>query len=315
MPPLRLGTRASALARWQAQWVAGRLRENHVEVELISIATTGDRQQGPIDLIGGRGQGIFTKEIQRALLEGRIDLAVHSLKDLPTGETPGLALAAVPERGPVADVLVGPRGLQNLPPKTVIGTGSLRRRAQLLHVRPDLEMKDVRGNVETRLRKLEQGDYDALVLAEAGLRRLGFERHIADMLPLDLMLPAVGQGALALETRADDRATRKIVVSLDHWPTHLAVSAERVMLATLQGGCLAPIAALGRVEPTQLSLTGRVMSRDGVKQLEADHSMALPSDFENRNEGQTDAEQLGRQVAEFLLAQGAGELIRAARTP
>ena len=317
MPPLRLGTRASALAQWQAEWVATRLRASDVEVELIPITTTGDRQPGPIEVIGGGGQGVFTKEIQRALLDDRIDLAVHSLKDLPTGEPQGLTLAAVPERGAVADVLVSvavhEHSIQNLTKKAVVGTGSLRRRTQLLHIRSDLEMKDVRGNVETRLRKLEQGDYDALILAEAGLRRLGFERYIAAVLPLDLMLPAIGQGALALETRADDRATCRSAALLDHWPTHLAVLAERAMLSTLQGGCLAPIAALGRVEQMQLTLTGRVMGRDGVEMLEANHAVTLTPHTEEETQCRNDAEQLGRQVAGSLLAQGAKRLIDASR--
>lgn len=353
--PIRLGTRASALARWQAEWVAARLREQGAEVELVPISTTGDQQQGTIQAIGG--QGVFTKEIQRALLDGRIDLAVHSLKDLPTGDLSGLCLAAVPERGPVADVLVTNtnkgvgslcaavstdtnKGNGNL--NTVVtnsdskdsrplyvGTGSLRRRAQLLHVRPDLQMKDVRGNVETRLRKLEQGDFDAIVLAEAGLRRLGLDCHIDQVLPLEVMLPAVGQGALGLETRADDRVTLAIVAALDHPPTHAAVLAERAMLAALQGGCLAPIAGLGCAEGGHLKLTGRVISHDGVKRLDftaqTDLSLSIQSSVdgpkESRSGGQladwasvaSAAVQLGQRVADALLAQGAGELIGAAR--
>ena len=190
---IRLGTRASPLARWQAEWVAAQLRGRGIEVELVPITTAGDRAAGAIEEIGGRG--VFTKEIQLALLEGRIDLAVHSLKDLPTAATPGLSLAAVPERGPPGDALVLPPessrhtpcaasahgvcGLHSLPQGAAIGTGSLRRRAQLLHFRPDLQMKDIRGNVDTRLRKLHEGGYDALLLAEAGLRRLGLAHEIA----------------------------------------------------------------------------------------------------------------------------------------
>jgi hydroxymethylbilane synthase len=365
---LRLGTRASALAQWQAEWVAARLRERGAKVELAPITTTGDRQQGTIRAIAGQGpeQGVFTKEIQRALLDGRIDLAVHSLKDLPTGATPenlpspfgrgaggeggvapGLCLAAVPERGPVGDVLVcsrhtpcadrfvgaavvlPPRGgsttatptpcahLECLPRGAVVGTGSLRRRAQLLHVRPDLDVRDVRGNVETRLRKLERADFDALILAEAGLRRLGLAQHITQALPLELMLPAVGQGALALETRGDDHATRELAAALDHRCTHVAVLAERAMLAALQGGCRAPVAALGCVEADQLTLIGRVIGQDGVELLEASESITiLPSPFGRGagGEGCDQATQLGRKVAEALLAQGAGELIKASRT-
>jgi hydroxymethylbilane synthase len=300
--PLRLGTRASALARWQAEWVASQLRQRGITVELTPIATTGDRQLGAIESIGG--QGVFTKEIQLALLDGRIDLAVHSLKDLPTVTAPGLCLAAVPERAAAGDVLISSRGasLADLPAGAVIGTGSLRRRTQLLHFRRDLEMKDIRGNIDTRLRKLHESDYDAVVLAEAGLRRLGFEAQITQMLPLDIMLPAPGQGALALEIRADDEPTRRTVAQLDHPPTHAAVAAERAMLAALQGGCLGPIAALGQVEVGRLTLIGRVLGRDGVRRIEAHETATL-----------AEAVALGRQVADALLTQGAGELICAAR--
>ena len=181
-----------------------------IEVELTPIATTGDRRREAIESIGG--QGLFTKEIQLALLDGRIDLAVHSLKDLPTAETPGLCLAAVPERGPAGDALISAGGasLDELPRGATIGTGSPRRRAQLLHVRRDLKMQDIRGNVDTRLRKLREGGYDAVVLAEAGLRRLGLAGQISQRLPLEIVLPAVGQGALALEIRLDDAATRGV---------------------------------------------------------------------------------------------------------
>jgi hydroxymethylbilane synthase len=359
--PLRLGTRASALARWQADWVAAQLRQRGIDVLLVPITTTGDRQSGTIGTLGG--QGVFTKEIQLALLDGRIDLAVHSLKDLPTAALPQatvhtpcgkgdrhllceapegpfrqkvpvtfsagrerllpqLCLAAVPERAPPGDVLVSAQSesLDKLPFGATVGTGSLRRRAQLLHVRPDLNMQDVRGNIDTRLRKLhgscpnschsENGTvpldaptrYDALVLAEAGLRRLGLESHIAQRLPLETVLPAPGQGALALEIRADDEPTRRIVAQLDHPHTHAAVTAERTMLAALQGGCLAPIAALGRVEADRLTLIGRVLSRDGVQRINAAETADL-----------ADSLALGRHVAEMLLAQGAAELIQAAR--
>jgi hydroxymethylbilane synthase len=299
---LRLGTRASALARWQADWVAAELQRHGVEVELVLISTCGDQQLGPIEALSGRG--LFTKEIQRALLEGRIDLAVHSLKDLPTDEVPGLCLAAVPERAPPGDTLVCARhaSLAALPPGAVIGTGSLRRRAQLLNARPDLRTKDIRGNVDTRLRKLRQGDYDALLLAEAGLRRLGLADQITEVLPLAMILPAVGQGALGVETRRDETAARQSLAPLDHLPTHRAVLAERAMLAALRGGCLAPIAAYARLEGDRLRLTGRVLSPDGGKKLEAAES-ALPQQ----------AVELGGQVAAELLAQGAAELIRASR--
>jgi hydroxymethylbilane synthase len=291
------------LARWQADWVAARLRENGVDVELVPITTSGDRlQQGPIGAIGD--QGLFTKEIQRALLDDRIDLAVHSLKDLPTDEVAGLSLAAVPERAPVGDVLVCRKygSLDALPEGAVVGSGSLRRRSQLLRVRPDLQVKDIRGNVETRVRKLETGDYDAIVLAEAGVRRLGLESCIAQLLPLSILLPAIGQGALGLETRTDDDRTCSAVGQLDHLPTHAGVRAERTMLAVLRGGCRAPIAGWGRVENDALTLQGRVLSPDGSQCLEA-----------TLTGGPAAPEQLGRRLAEDLIARGAAQLIRASR--
>lgn len=270
---------------------------------MIPITTTGDRdRRGPIGALGS--QGVFTKEIQRALLDGRIDLAVHSLKDLPTERIEGLCLAAVPERETVRDALVcrKARGLEDLRPGAVIGSGSLRRRAQLLHHRQDLQMGDIRGNVDTRLKKLAEGDFDAIVLAEAGLKRLGLSRRITQLLPLEVMLPAVGQGALGLETRTGDAATRAALAPIDHAQTHAAVVAERTMLAALCGGCLAPIAAWGRWEAERLVLTGRVVGSDGRRRVEATESDELAR-----------APQLGRRVAESLLDQGAGDLIAAAR--
>lgn len=303
LPRIRLGTRASLLAQWQAHWVAARLRELGVEVEMVPISTSGDRQQqGPIGAMGG--QGVFTKEIQRALLDVRIDLAVHSLKDLPTDPVAGLCLAAVPERAPVGDVLVCRQcdTLAKLKQGAVVGTGSLRRRSQLLNARADLQTRDVRGNVETRLGKLDRGDYDALLLAEAGLRRLGLAEHITQVLPPSIMLPAIGQGALGLETRSDDEPSLAVVRRLCHQPSHAAVLAERSMLAALQGGCLAPIAGWGRIDAGTFTLTGRVLNSDGTEKLEATHTGELDQ-----------PEQLGRRVADDLLQQGAARLICAAR--
>jgi len=299
---VRLGTRASPLARWQANWVSRRLAELGADVKLVPIRTAGDRLRGPI--AAGSAVGVFTKELQHSLLDGRIDLAVHSLKDLPTERVEGLSLAAVPERAAVADALVSVRyaSLEALPGAAVVGTGSLRRRAQLLCVRPDLAMKQVRGNVDTRLRKLSEGQYDALVLAEAGLVRLECEDTIRERLPTSIMLPAVGQGALGLETRGDDGPLRELLSGLDHPPTHAAVTAERAMLSALAGGCLAPIAAWGRVEDGRLILSARVLSSDGRRRLDA----SVTGDPE-------DADELGRRAAEELLAQGAAELIRQAR--
>jgi hydroxymethylbilane synthase len=217
---------------------------------------------------------------------------------------PGLALAAVPERATVADVLVSDRydSIDALPPGAVVGTGSLRRRAQLLHHRNDLEMRDIRGNVDTRLRKLREGQYEAIILAQAGLERLGLGDRITLVLPLALMLPAIGQGALGIETREDDAATRSALAVLDHPATHAAVQAERAMLAALEGGCLAPIAAWGRIDGGQLHLTGRVLDPAGLRKLEADGRAA-----------EDDATALGTRVAADLLSQGAAELIAGCR--
>ena len=244
-PQLRLGTRSSPLARWQAEWVAARLTERGVAVELVPITTQGDVKTQPLGQIGG--QGLFTKELQRALLDGQIDLAVHSLKDLPTAPVDGLSLAAVPPRESTADVLVSNivKQIEQLPPSARIGTGSLRRKAQLLHLRPDLQVEEIRGNVDTRLRKLDEGQYDAIVLAEAGLRRLGLAERIVQVIPRSLMLPAVGQGALGIEARADDAATCNLLAPLDDAATHQAVLAERSLLLTLRGGCLAPVGDVG----------------------------------------------------------------------
>lgn len=302
---LRIGTRGSELASWQANWVAERLRSQGVECELIKISTRGDvQQEQPIEAIGT--QGVFTKELQKALLDGRIDVSVHSLKDLPTEPVKSLCLAAVPERESPLDVLVSRNNLRldQLPQAARIGTGSVRRRSQLLHLRPDLRIHDVRGNVDTRLKKLDDGQYDALILAEAGLKRLGLAGRITEVLSADRMLPAVGQGALGLETRAHDAAAREIMELIDDLSSHQAVLAERALLSTLRGGCLAPVGAFGRLEDDgRLKLTACVFSRDGKRRLVAEHLGNA-----------ADAVQIGRQVAEDLLADGAAELIEAART-
>jgi len=307
--PLRIGTRGSALARWQSDWVAAELRRRGHDVELVYIVTAGDQQQqAPIGAMGSLG--LFTKEIQRALLEGRIDLTVHSLKDLPTEEVPGLVLTAVPPRAPVADAWLSRDGTAwaDVPPGARVGTGSLRRRAQLLHVRPDLKMLDIRGNVDTRLRKLREGQFDAIVLAEAGLRRLGLDDQITGLLPGDMMLPAIGQGALGLETRADDETSRAALAALNDPATHAAVAAERALLARLRGGCLAPIAAWGRCVAGQLLLHGRVLSADGRVKLEASAAVAATAAL-----SPAEGAALGQGVADDLLRQGAAGVIQSAR--
>ena len=301
---LRLGTRASALARWQADWVTARLTAGGAEVELVPITTRGDAVQR--DAIGNLGSpGVFTKELQRALLEERIDLAVHSLKDLPTDVVEGLVLAAVPEREMTRDALISREGksLEELPQGAVMGTGSLRRRAQLLHLRADLQMRDVRGNVDTRLQKLASGQYDALVLAEAGLKRLGLEGQITQLLEPEVLLPAVGQGALGIETRTQDAAARAAVALFDHAVSHQAVLAERMLLATLCGGCLAPVGAWARLTAERLlRLDAVVLSADGGQRLSASGVASVEQ-----------ALKLGADVAQDLIAQGASGLIQQSR--
>ena len=306
MPPneirLRLGTRGSALARWQADWVTNQLQAAGVVVEQVLITTKGDVTSGAISEIGG--QGLFTKEIQRALLNDRIDLAVHSLKDLPTEPVVGLALSAVPLRADVGDALVSKQYtcLDDLPTGARVGTGSTRRQSQLLHLRADLVVADIRGNVDTRLKKLDDGEYDAIILAQAGLSRLGLTDRITQRLSTDQMLPAVGQGALGIETRAGDETTIAAIAVLDDPSTRSAITAERSMLATLLGGCQAPVGAWARVVRGALILDGVVLSTDGQQRVATQVSDDLAM-----------ADKMGEQAAKKLLAQGAGDLIKAAR--
>ncbi len=306
---LRLGTRGSALARWQAEWVAGELRRLGCAVDLVEIATHGDVDRArPIEELGTRG--VFTKAIQLALVDGRIDLAVHSLKDLPTEPVSGLMLAAVPKRENPADVLVFPKGttdggrvsIAQLLSNARVGTGSLRRQAQLRHLRPDLRVSEVRGNVDTRLRKLDDGEFDAIVLAEAGLRRLGLEGRIRYSLPFDLMLPAVGQGALGIECRTDDDNRLSAVRPLNDFATYAAVIAERALLDRLRGGCMAPIGALAVAEHGELRLQAVVLSPDGAQRIAASGACEP-----------ADAEALGCRVADQLTKLGATQLISGSR--
>jgi hydroxymethylbilane synthase len=277
-----------------------------VETEIVLITTQGDHKQAePIESLGA--QGIFTKELERAALDGRIDVAVHSLKDLPTSLADGLILAAIPKRGPDSDVLVTRSGkrLVELPTGGIVGTGSLRRRAQLRRARRDLVMHDIRGNVETRIAKMEEGLFDAIVLAEAGLDRLGLLERVAEVLPRSIMMPAVGQGALGLQIREEDERARQCLLPLDDRDTHQAVTAERSFLDAVRGGCLAPIGAHGRVEGDGLlHLDAVVLSRDGGQRIEAMH--AGPPNA---------AVEIGWRVADDMLRQGAAELIRQSREP
>ena len=293
MVSFRLGTRGSALARWQADWVAARLRENGVNVEIVEIRTSGDESTSePVRELGA--VGVFTKEIQAALLDNRIDIAVHSLKDLPTETVPGLDLAAVPKRGPYRDAVVcgiAFSSLEDLPNGATIGTGSLRRRTQILHKYQDrFQIREIRGNVDTRLRKVEQGEFDAIILAEAGLVRLGLEKRITSILEPPDFLPAVGQGALGIETRQNDTRTRSAVGFLNDSDTFASVAAERAFMKRMQGGCSAPIAAYGQMIDGTLHLHGRILSLDG-RQMNETKLTAPPQQ----------AVKLGESIADALL--------------
>ncbi len=268
MKKIILGTRGSQLARWQTDWVAARLRERVPDIEIgIEIITTqGDRVlDTPLPQIGDKG--LFTREIETVLTQGRIHAAVHSLKDLPTELPDGLMLAAICEREDVRDALVTKHDctLRELPHGARIGTSSLRRAAQLRAYRPDFQIVNLRGNVDTRLRKSASDDYDAIVLAAAGLIRLGHANRIAEFLSLDVMLPAPGQGALAVEIRADDADARALVAQLDHAPTRAATNAERAFLRALGGGCQVPVAAFAQVSGDSLHLRGLIANEDGTR--------------------------------------------------
>jgi hydroxymethylbilane synthase len=297
MTPLRLATRGSPLALWQAEFVARSLAPR--SVELVIVRTEGDRiQSASLADIGGRG--VFTKEVQVAVLNGDADLAVHSLKDLPTEPTPGLTLAATPERGPAGDVLVSNRfeRFDQLPEGARVATGSLRRRAMLRHRRPDLDLVDIRGNIDTRLNKLDRDDLDAILLAEAGLARLGLSARIREVLDPTWMIRAVGQGALGIECRSDDAAAIAALAPLNHARTLAEVRAERAFLRHLGGGCQTPIAAAGRVEGAELILDGVVLSPCGAERIDA--RGAGPAD---------DPDRVGRDLATELLARGAARLL------
>ncbi len=311
---IRLGTRQSALALWQAEYVSNSLRSLGHEVQLVKITTSGDVSTTPLGESGG--QGVFTKEIQRALLDNRCDLAVHSLKDLPTEVIPELTLAAVPPREDTADCLLSNgRLLADLPLGSTIGTGSPRRKASLLNVRPDLVVKDIRGNVGTRIGKLNDGQYDAIVLAFAGLHRLGLQSRITQKFSLDEMLPAVGQAALGLETRSDDAITIEAVKQLDHLPTHAAVISERTLLRSLRAGCLAPLACNAVLLEGSIRILARVFSPDGKQKIELTHMIQHGLEMSgsiNERELLLVAERLGGEAAQLLAEQGATELIHQA---
>lgn len=317
---LRIGTRHSPLALWQAHWVADQLNSAGHQVELVKITTTGDTTTTPLG--HGGGVGLFTKEIQKALLDGRCDIAVHSLKDLPTQPIPGLALAAVPKRESPNDCLISTKykSLSDLPQNARVGTGSPRRKAQLLHLRPDLDLQDIRGNVETRLAKLNTHPFDAIVLAYAGLLRLGLDSlKLAPedlcVLPTDVMLPAVGQAALGLETRKEDANTREALLPLIDTPSLLCVRAERELLRLLQAGCLAPVAAHATIANQLILLRAKVFSDDGSKLISTIHQLPIDPTTLSQADALTDAApiSLAANVAQSLKSLGADELIATTR--
>jgi hydroxymethylbilane synthase len=299
---LRIGTRASQLALWQANWVKSELEKRHpgLEVTLTKIKTQGDKiLDVPLAMVGGKG--LFVKEIEEAMLRGEIDIAVHSMKDVPTIFPEGLALRCITEREDPRDIVIlkpGVKSWLDLPQGARIGTSSLRRKAQLLHLRPDLQMIDIRGNVETRIRKLTEDDLDAVILAAAGMHRLGFTGQISEYLETEISLPAIGQGALGLESRIEDAEINALIDFFNHPATASAVIAERAFLRRLEGGCQVPIAAFGTVEGDRLSFTGLVSSVDGKQFLK------------QTVEGQADeAGHLGTSLADDLLIKGAGKIL------
>lgn len=297
MPPrqLRIGTRASQLALWQAAWVKSELEKRYpaMEVTLTKIKTMGDRiLDVPLAKVGGKG--LFVKEIEEAMLRGEIDIAVHSMKDVPTEFPEGLGLFCITEREDPRDALVS-RGVpfSSLPRGARIGTSALRRQAQLLHVRPDLEMVMIRGNVETRIRKLEEERLDAVVLAAAGLKRLGLADRVSEYLDVELSIPAIGQGALGIECRLDDPIVRDTIAFFDHADTSHAVRAERALLRCCQGSCQVPIAAHAVVQGGELRLVAFIASVDGRESLRDE----IRGPVER-------CEALGEELAERLLSRG-----------
>jgi len=299
---LVIGSRGSKLALWQAEQARDRLAGFDVRIEVIK--TTGDVKNDPLSVIGGKG--VFTKELEDALLDGRIDIAVHSLKDLPTILAESLSITAICEREDPRDALVLAAGsqfdataLENLPRGAIVGTSSQRRLAQLRCWRDDLVIKDLRGNVDTRIRKLDEGQYDAVILASAGLVRLGLQDRISLRIPIKQMLPAVGQGAIAIETRSDDEFAVEATRRLDHRETRVACLAERAFLRGLGGGCQLPIAGHARFEGGALKLDGLVARPDGSKRLQ-DSVSGSPDN----------AEELGASLASTLIERGASTLLQ-----
>jgi hydroxymethylbilane synthase len=302
---LIIGSRGSDLALWQTNFVKKRLEDafHDIRFEVKIITTTGDQLlDTALSKIGDKG--LFTRQIETALLNGEIDLAVHSLKDLQTAQPEGLTIGAVSKRETPNDVFLSSKysSIDELPNGARVATGSLRRKSQLLHYRPDLEISEIRGNVPTRIKKLEESGLDGMILAYAGVHRLGLDEKIRQNIPFEIMLPAVGQGAMAVEVRADDMRVREIVSTLDDAETRLCITAERAFLRRLEGGCQVPIGALAREEGNHLHIEGVVGNLDGSKNRRAQLSGAV-----------NEAEALGTRLAEALIEKGAGEILEEVR--
>jgi len=300
--PVKIGTRASQLALWQAEWVASEIRKRFIgtEVELVKIKTTGDKiTDVPLAQVGGKG--LFVKEIEEALLSGEVDMAVHSMKDVPTYFPEGLELLSITAREDARDALLSRDNIKllDLPEGAKIGTSSLRRQSQLLCLRPDLEILPLRGNLDTRIRKLEEGEYDAIILAAAGINRLGWAGKITEHISPALMLPAIGQGALGLEIRIGDERLIDIVGVFNDKNTSYAVRGERALLKRLEGGCQVPIAAYGTVFKNTVNLTGLIASTDGKTVIK---------DIVEGNVSRT--EELGVMLAESLLNAGGADILK-----
>jgi hydroxymethylbilane synthase len=300
---LLIATRKSPLALWQAEHVRARLLEAHpgLQVELVTMSTQGDRVlDSPLAKIGGKG--LFVKELEQGMLEGRADIAVHSMKDVPVDFPPGLGIGAILEREDPRDGFVSNRfgSIDELPQGACVGTSSLRRQCQLRAWRPDLELRDLRGNVNTRLGRLDQGDYDAIVLACAGLKRLGMDSRITRALTPEELLPAIGQGVIGIECRLEDETVRQLIEPLDHGPTRLRIQAERAFNATLAGGCQAPVAGFSLLGNDLLELRGLVGRPDGSEIVRG--QISGPAQ---------DAGTLGRELAEELLSRGARPILEA----
>jgi len=302
-PKIIIGTRGSQLALWQAKHIASCIKSEHpsVDLELKIIKTSGDKiQDVPLAKVGGKG--LFVKEIEEALIEKKIDLAVHSMKDVPAVLPDGLIIYAIPEREDPRDALISPKGkvLEELPEGSRVGTCSLRRESQLLSKFPYLKIETLRGNLDTRIKKVEDGLYDAIILAASGIKRLGWSDKITQFIPKEIMLPAVGQGALGIEVHEENESVKKLIKCLDHRESHEAVLGERGFLRKLEGGCQVPIACFGYISGENINLTGLVASLDGKRIIKKSCTGLSSKAFS-----------LGENLAASLLEEGAGEILKA----